>query len=268
MTHASQATATDGTRIAYAISGNPRASRRVALVHALAMSGSFWNELLANLPEDLAILTIDCRGHGASDKPEGPYTAQLFASDLAAALDDAGWDKAVIGGASMGGCVAQAFAQAYPARTLGLALIDTTAWYGDGAPEAWEGRAQKAVDGGMSALIGFQKTRWFGDAFREANPDKVQALIDIFLRNDIAAYVETCRMLGNCDLRAGLDTMSMPVEIVVGDEDYATPPEMAAAMQAALPRANMTILPGVRHFSPVETPAETLAAIDRLFAAI
>ena len=109
-------------------------------------------------------------GHGASDKPTGHYTPEQFADDLAVVMDAAGWDVAVIGGASMGCCVALALAAAHPARTRGLALIDTTAWYGEDAPAAWEGRRHKAVNNGFGAMTDFQRTRWFSDGWRARNP--------------------------------------------------------------------------------------------------
>ena len=40
-----------------------------------------------------------------------------------------------------------------------------------------------------------------------------QGFSDIFLRNDIRAYVETCKMLGSCDLRAALPTLKMPTAV-------------------------------------------------------
>ena len=62
------------------------------------------------LAKDTAVVTFDCRGHGASDKPAGPYTVEQFADDIADMLDQLGWDKALVAGASMGGMVALAFA--------------------------------------------------------------------------------------------------------------------------------------------------------------
>ncbi|MBS0124319.1 alpha/beta fold hydrolase [Thetidibacter halocola] len=266
MTEQQFATAQDGTRIAYRVWGDPEAAQRVALVHALAMTADFWAETAAHLVPDCAVLAIDCRGHGASDKPAGPYTAGLFAQDLASVLDALGWDRAIVGGASMGGCVALAFAQQFPERTAGLALIDTTAWYGEGADAAWEDRGQKAKVSGLASLVDFQKTRWFGDAFRQQNPDKVELPVGIFLNNDVDAYLETCRMLGRCDLRAGLGALATPVEIMVGEEDYATPVAMAQALQAAIPQSRLTELPGARHFTPLEVPDKVADTIRRVVA--
>lgn len=257
------AKATDGTTLRYVIWKGAAAKHRCALVHSLAMRAEFWEGTAAALGDEWEVLALDCRGHGASDKPEGPYSVELFADDLGSVLDHAEWDKAVIGGASMGGCVALAFAAHHADRVQGLGLIDTTAWYGDTAVDDWEGRGQKARSNGMAALTDFQKTRWFSDGFRAANPDVVDRAIAVFTANDTAAYLETCRMLGRCDIRAALPGFAFPVAIVVGEEDYATPIPMAQAMAAAIPGASMDVLEGVRHFTPLEVPDKIADCLRR-----
>jgi 3-oxoadipate enol-lactonase len=248
------AIAPGGARVRYVIWSGASATRRVVLIHALAMTAEFWEKTATALGPDWEVLALDCRGHGASDKPAGPFSVELFASDVAAVMDHANWDSAIVAGASMGGCVAMAVAARHPGRVKGLGLIDTTAWYGEGAVEAWEARGQKAIAGGMNALIVFQKTRWFSDAFREANPDAVERAIGIFLKNEPKAYLETCRMLGRCDLRDALVSFTFPVAIMVGEEDYATPVAMAEALAEAIAGSQLRVVPGVRHLTPLEVP--------------
>lgn len=253
-------TAKDGTRIRYVLWGNSSASRRVVLIHALGNVAEFWEATVSSLGPEWEALALDCRGHGASDKPAGPYSVELMADDIASVMDHAGWDSAVVGGASMGGCISMAVAARHPARVAGLALIDTTSWYGADAEAAWEERGQKAAEGGMAALIGFQKTRWFSDNFRESNPDILQRAIDTFTANDVPAYLETCRMLGRADMRPALSGFQCPVAIMVGEEDYATPIAMAEALVAAIPGATLKIVPGARHLTPLEVP-DTVARL-------
>lgn len=261
-----QTTARDGARIVWHLY-NPEGTRRVALVHALAMDGRFWDGVAASLPGDVAVLGIDCRGHGASEKSPGPYSVEQFADDLADVFKDLGWQDALVGGASMGGCVALAFAARHPGLVGGLTLIDTTAWYGADAPKAWEERGQKGAQEGLAALVAFQKSRWFSPGFLERAPEAVEGAVATFLRNDPACYLETCRMLGKADLRASLAGFSFPTAIVVGEHDYATPPAMAEEMAAAIPGATVTVLPEVRHFTPLEVPraiaASLLDTLDR-----
>ncbi|MCR9087751.1 MAG: alpha/beta hydrolase [Rhodobacteraceae bacterium] len=260
----STAKAPDRTSLRYAVWGPESASKRAALVHSLAMTAEFWEPTVAALGTDWQVLALDCRGHGASGKPDGPYSVELFADDLASVLDHAGWEKAIVGGASMGGCVALAFGQRHAERATGLALIDTTSWYGEDAEKNWETRGQKALADGMAALTEFQQTRWFSDAFRSEHPDAVQDAIDVFVANDVAAYLETCRMLGRCDMRGATSTFTFPVEIVVGEEDYATPVEMAKAMARQIPQAKLEVLESARHFTPLEVPDRIAACLKRL----
>lgn len=245
--------AADGARLRYGVEGT--GPTRLALTHSLAMTGEFWRPLIDRLGDKFTVLTWDCRGHGASDKPAGPYSAEQFGDDLASVFEAAGWDKAICAGASMGGTVTLAFAAAYPEKVAALGLFDTTASYGAGAPEAWEERASKARAEGLASLTAFQKTRWFSDAFREANPGLVERCVQIFCENDIDAYQETCRMLGSADLVATLEHVSVPTIILVGEEDYATPPAMAENMHKHIAGSTLEIIPAARHLSPLECPA-------------
>jgi 3-oxoadipate enol-lactonase len=172
---AGRARAKDGCLLFYRMHSQP-GKPRLVLVHSLALDAGIWVGVVDNVGEDFEILVYDCRGHGQSERRPGPYTAQLFASDLAAVLDHCGWSSAVIAGCSMGGCVAQAFAAEFADRARGLALIDTTAWYGPTAQEDWRKRAAKAAEEGFRTMLPFQLSRWFGDDFCAAQADLADAV--------------------------------------------------------------------------------------------
>jgi len=262
------AKAADGEVLRYRVTGSGPV--RLALTHSLAMNGAFWDPLIKELGDDYSVLTWDCRGHGRSGKPAGPYTVEQFADDLAAVFDAAGWPRAICAGASMGGTVTLAFAAAHTERVAGLGLIDTTASYGVGAREAWEERAAKAEAEGLASLTAFQKTRWFSDAFNSSHGAVVQHCVDIFCANDLAAYQETCRMLGRADLTGKLGSIEVPTMILVGEEDYATPLPMAEAMHAAIAGSTLEVIPGARHLTPLECPeliADRLATLVKRVAA-
>jgi 3-oxoadipate enol-lactonase len=260
-----EATTRDGTRLAATLyNKESEAAARVVLVHSLAMDRSFWRPVAERLAPRTSILTYDCRHHGASGKPAGPVPVARHADDLAELMDHLRWPTALVAGASMGGCISLAFAIAHPARVAALGLIDTTAWYGADAPKSWEQRANAALTSGLASLIDFQLTRWFGDQFRADHPDVVRESVDVFLRNDVAAYAQTCRMLGACDLRAGLPSIRAPTAIVVGEEDYATPIAMAQALHASIAGSTLTVLKAARHLTPLERPADIAAALEHL----
>src|SRR5215469_15795590 len=240
----------DGTRLVYEMHGRDDGRPRLVLIHSLGMDRSFWEPTITALGDGVAILAHDCRGHGASDKPAGPYLIEQFADDVAELMDHVGWRAATIAGASMGGCTTLSFAQRHPRRALGLGLIDTTAWYN--AADKWEERASKATSAGLASMVDFQVTRWFTDGFRAANPAIVKENVDRLLANDPAAFAATCRMLGACNLEAGLPRMTMPAAVMVGDEDYATPVAMSGTLHRGIKSSTLTVFKGARHLTPLE----------------
>ncbi len=256
----------DGTQLAYAVRGRATAAPPVVLIHSLAMDHTFWNAVAPALADATAVLMYDCRGHGQSDKPEGAYRVEQFADDLADLLDHVGWRSAIVAGASMGGCVTLAFAAAYPARTAGLGLFDTTAWYD--APDKWEERAVTAETKGLAAMLEFQSTRWFTDAFRANRKDVLDAAVAVFLANPARCYAQTCRMLGACDMTAALPRLTMPARIVVGEEDYATPIAMSETLHRGIKGSTLTVIPNARHLTPLECPDRIVAELRALIAMV
>jgi 3-oxoadipate enol-lactonase len=261
--------ASDGCPIEYAIHPARHTDPpRMALIHSLALDASFWDGVVASLDGNAEILTYDCRGHGRSGRNTGAFTVELFARDLAELLTHVGWQNTMIAGCSMGGCVAQAFAGLYPSRVSALALIDTTAWYGEDASKTWRERAATARAKGLEGLVDFQTTRWFGDRFRREQPGLVTATTRVFLANDIDCYAATCVMLGDADLRSFLSQLRMPVSIIVGEEDYATPLATAQQLHDAIQGSTLTVLQGARHLTPIECPDRIASELLALAARV
>ncbi|MFI6344033.1 alpha/beta fold hydrolase [Streptomyces sp. NPDC050560] len=256
-----EAVTRDGVTLSYTHHPAPAGSPRIAFVHSLALDRSLWSRVTALLEGRAEMVTYDCRGHGRSQRPPGPYTTGQFADDLADLLTHVGWPDATIVGCSMGGCVAQAFAAAHAGRTTGALFVDTTAWYGPTAPADWEQRAAAARAKGLDSLIPFQLTRWFGDAFREREPDLMRHLTEVFTAGDLDSYEATCRMLGTADLRASAPAIPHPVSILVGEDDKATPPAMARALADLVADGPATVVPGTRHLTPLERPTAVTDAL-------
>ncbi|SEJ84975.1 alpha/beta fold hydrolase [Paraburkholderia diazotrophica] len=262
----SHVTARDGTRIGYNLYGGKENAVRVVLLHSLAMDRHFWTPVVERLMPRASVLAIDARGHGASDKPAGPYTVSLFAQDVYDVVRATDFRNVLIAGASMGGCVALEFAATFP-DAIAAGLIDTTAWYGETAPQDWNARAEKAEAGGLAPLVEFQTTRWFSDAFRAEHPDVVQRCVDTFLRNEVAPFAATGRMLGSFDGRALMRQVKVPSCVIVGEEDYAATPAMARALHEGIAASTFVEIPKARHLTPLETPdivaRELHALLDR-----
>ena len=75
-----------------------------------------------------------------------------------------------------------------------------------------------------------------------------------FVANDIECYVATCHMLGAFDLRQAVAHVRVPTAVIVGEQDYATPVDMALELHAAVVGSSLHVLPATRHLSPSSSP--------------
>ncbi|HET6816724.1 MAG TPA: alpha/beta hydrolase [Mycobacteriales bacterium] len=116
----------DGVRLA--ATRWPGTGTPVVLLHGLASQRRFWNPVARRLTgptrDAPAILALDQRGHGDTERPDGPYDVVSVARDLANAMDPLGWSRAVVVGHSWGAAVAATFAAEHPERALSLVVID------------------------------------------------------------------------------------------------------------------------------------------------
>ncbi len=240
----------------------------VVLLHPLALSGEVWHPLAESLSGEFGVHSIDLRGHGDSAWDGRPFSIEDMALDVAQVLDILGLPAVGMLGMSMGGSVAMTFAGLFPERVSSLVLADTTAWYGEDAVSAWTERAKKALDVPRADQIPFQVDRWFSPAFRDEHPDEVDRVAQIFLRTSSAVHAAASTAMGELDSRRLLPAVSAPALVLVGEDDYATPPAMAEVAATAIPNASLLVLPALRHMSLIERPALSEVVRERFRARI
>jgi pimeloyl-ACP methyl ester carboxylesterase len=76
------------------------------------------------LNSDFAVVALDQRGHGETDKPDGGYDFATVAGDLHRFIDALGISRPVLVGHSWGGDVALEYTAVHPSVPRGLCLID------------------------------------------------------------------------------------------------------------------------------------------------
>jgi pimeloyl-ACP methyl ester carboxylesterase len=113
------ALAADGARIAYQVAGEGPA---LLLLAGQANNHHWWDGVREDFQQFRTTISLDYRGTGASDKPETPYSTELFAQDALAVLDALYVDEADVYGTSMGGRTAQLLAARAPERVRRLVL--------------------------------------------------------------------------------------------------------------------------------------------------
>ena len=111
----------DGMRVHYTSFGSGKEA--VVFIHGWACDLTFWR-LQAPVYQKQRALLLDLPGHGQSDKPDIPYTQELFACAVEAVMRDAGVEKAVLVGHSMGTPVALTFLSRFPEKAKALVIVD------------------------------------------------------------------------------------------------------------------------------------------------
>ena len=85
------------------------------LINGYAATKDDWDPgFLAALARSATVVCPDNRGVGESDPEPGELSVGSMAADMAALLDDLGWETADVAGWSMGGFVAQQLAADVP----------------------------------------------------------------------------------------------------------------------------------------------------------
>ncbi len=112
-----------GVKIHYTVEGS---GEPVILIHGLYASGKLnWENpgITALLAKHFHVITLDCRGHGQSDKPEaeGSYGTNMV-EDVVRLMDHLHIQKARVAGYSMGGMIAMKLAVTHPERVSRIVL--------------------------------------------------------------------------------------------------------------------------------------------------
>lgn len=112
----------DTTKIHYVSEGKGKDA--IVLVHGWTCNLTNWRDQIPELSKRARVLALDLPGHGLSDKPQVKYDMDLFAAAIDAVMKDAGVERAVLVGHSMGTPVVRQFYRKYPQKTLAIVIVD------------------------------------------------------------------------------------------------------------------------------------------------
>jgi pimeloyl-ACP methyl ester carboxylesterase len=111
----------------------------VLLLHGLLGRASHWAPVARRLSARFRVLALDQRGHGRSDKPEGPYDPEAYAADAVAAVEQLGLSPAVLVGHAMGALTGWQCAVRRPDLAAALVICDMRASaVGESGRREWE----------------------------------------------------------------------------------------------------------------------------------
>ena len=109
----------NGIDVYYEVQGE---GEPLVLIPYLAADQACYAFQVADYAKSFTCFTVDLRGAGLSGKPEGRYSTELFADDVAAFMHAAGVDRAHVAGLSLGAATGIWLAARYPDRVASLSL--------------------------------------------------------------------------------------------------------------------------------------------------
>lgn len=187
--------------------------------------------LLRRLEPHYRVLAVDFSGHGASEGPSA-FSADLFADNARAVLDDAGVERADVFGFSMGGYMALHLAHAHPDRVRRLAVHGTNVEWGDARVEAMHRRLN------VEAIV----------ARRPRLAEELAALHTNWKRlfRRMQTFVATLpdRSSAMTQMTAALD---QPTLVSAVDADDLFPLDAPLGLHGLLPNSRLALIPGERH---------------------
>lgn len=228
------------------------------LLHAFPLDHRMWREAASAVPAARTVLARDI----PDDLVDGEPSLELAADALADELAEAGIDRVVVAGLSMGGYVALALLERHPELVAGLGLLDTKA-VADTSEAAARRRqvAERVEAAGDVSAVRPMVDDLLGETTKAARPQVVEQVQE-WIGAQRPAAVAWCQraMAARPDRTDALRAFTGPVLLAAGDEDTLTGPEVAADLATTAADAQLAIVPHVGHLSAVEDP-ETIGTL-------
>jgi pimeloyl-ACP methyl ester carboxylesterase len=275
-------TTDDGIALAVTQVG-PAAPVTAVFCHGLGLHAGVWAPQRIQLADPwrgrARMVFYDHRGHGASDPaPTGTATIDRLASDLANVIDGVAPDGSlVLIGHSMGGMTILALAatqRLLVERVAGVGLLSTTAGLvtSVGITRLLDTRAHRLLQFASDHAPIWLDHCWtvtrhlaeplVGPQFCTESAASARFFMEA--RTDITMIVELVTDMKRYDAVAALPILrDIPATVVCGRGDPLLPVGHSRRLAAALPNAELLILPGA-HMIGLEMPTAVNAALDLL----
>ncbi len=228
------------------------AGEPLILIPYLAADYACYAFQVAEYAKHFTCISVDLRGAGETDKPEGVYSTELFADDVSAFMQALGVDRAHISGLSLGAATGMWLAAKYPHKVKSLSLhsgwtktdpfIKTTV-------EGWQVMAKGL--GSVTEMVILGIFPWcFTPELYAAKPDYIQSLA-AFVRGRPAQPLDAFMRQSNAviahDVEPHLGKITAPTQITFGRYDMVTSTRFADRMQANIQGAELIVFEGCAH---------------------
>jgi 3-oxoadipate enol-lactonase len=239
----------------------------LALLHGWVENHKFWKNQVPFFSEKYRILTIDHRGFGDSDKPEGEYSIALFADDFNKVLEKLKIDKITVMGHSMGGMIGQVFALKNPKKIKALTLVDTSPSgdlkgsipLPDGLKMIQEGDYASLVD------LTLNPPYFFADGTDEKIVNWVK---EEAKKTPKSSAIKGLEAMINYNIEDQISQIKVPTLIITGDQDQTVNPSRSEVMAKKIAGSKLFVMKGCGHHPLLEKPEELNKIVDEFLQKI
>jgi pimeloyl-ACP methyl ester carboxylesterase len=238
----------------------------LVLLHPFPAHHGIWTPVAELLSEQFRVITPDVRGLGLSAPGDGPATMEKHANDLARVCHDAGVQKAVFGGNSIGGYILFEFWRRFRERVAGLIFVDTQPIADtDEARRNRLAAAEDVLERGAEPFIDSQLPKYFGESTHRNRPDRVQQAKSMMMKASTTGIAAVQRgMAERADSTPTLATINVPTLVIAGEEDALTPQAEMEKIHQGVRGSLMRRIPMAGHYAPFEQPGECHRAMREM----
>jgi pimeloyl-ACP methyl ester carboxylesterase len=222
------------------------------LIPYLAADQACYAFQVADYAKHFTCISVDLRGGGLTDKPEGTYTTDLFADDIAAFMQAIGVESAHVMGLSLGAAVAMIVAGKYPEKVKSLSLH--SAWpktdlFLKTIVEGWRIMAQ-ALDSVPAMVIQGIFPWCYTPELYASKPEYIQALSDFVNSRPVQPVDALMRQSGaviNHDATDKLGRITAPTQITFGRHDVPTSTRFAEPLRSGIANSEVVVFEDCAH---------------------
>lgn len=237
----------------------------IVFLHEFAGDYRSWEPQARFFARRFAVVTYNARGYPPSGVPEDPaaYSQDIAVEDLRGLLDHLGVERAHVVGFSMGGSAALAFGLKHPQRARSLTIAGTGSGSSPGGDKTqflrdMEYVIQRFERDGMDKVSEFYTSGPNRVQFRDKDPRGWQEFNAQFRDGSARGHANTMRGVQSrrpsvYELEEGLKSMTVPLLIVIGDEDQPCL-EPGLFLKRTVPSAALSVFPKSGHNCNQEEP--------------
>jgi len=237
----------NGIEINYEVQGE---GEPIVLIPYLAADQACYAFQVAEYAKHFTCYSVDLRGAGLSGKPEGEYTTELLADDVAAFMQAAGVGRAHIFGVSLGAAAGMWLAAKYPERVRSLhSAWDKTDPFLTVIVEGWRIIA-RALDSVTEMVIAGIFPFCFTPELYAARPEYIDSLAEFVRSRPMPPVDALMRQSGAVlahDASGILGSIQAPTLITYGQHDIVTSTRFAAPLTEGIADTELIVFGDCAH---------------------